>query len=160
MSTSETSGLVTDMAGLRELVGRHAGYTAWRTMEQDRVNLFAEYVTDKGYERNSRPSKEMPSADLAPHLVECEFGSAKGFVASPLQSSMSRFAPGQFTGLDSNLPPQYSESRIVPDTEHCLSGAAIPKLKLTLRTKRIRISVALPQQWSIPARELCWSFDV
>jgi acyl dehydratase len=46
VSTSETSGLVTDMAGLRELVGRHAGYTEWRTMEQDRVNLFADATDD------------------------------------------------------------------------------------------------------------------
>src|ERR1700679_998166 len=34
------------MAGLRELVGRHAGYTEWRTMEQDRVNLFADATDD------------------------------------------------------------------------------------------------------------------
>lgn len=46
MSTSETSGLVTDMAGLRELVGRHAGYTEWQTMEQDRVNRFADATDD------------------------------------------------------------------------------------------------------------------
>jgi acyl dehydratase len=46
VSTSETSGLITDMAGLRELVGRHAGYTEWRTMEQDRVNLFADATDD------------------------------------------------------------------------------------------------------------------
>ena len=46
MSTSETSGLVTDMAGLRELAGRHAGYTEWQTMEQDRVNRFADATDD------------------------------------------------------------------------------------------------------------------
>jgi len=46
VSTSETSGLVTDMAGLRELVGRHAGYTEWQTMEQDRVNRFADATDD------------------------------------------------------------------------------------------------------------------
>jgi acyl dehydratase len=46
VSTSETSGLVTDMAGLPELVGRHAGYTDWQTMEQDRVNLFADATDD------------------------------------------------------------------------------------------------------------------
>ncbi len=46
MSTSETSGLVTDMAGLRELAGQHAGYTEWQTMEQDRVNRFADATDD------------------------------------------------------------------------------------------------------------------
>ncbi len=46
MSTSETSGLVTDMAGLRELAGQHAGFTTWQTMEQDRVNRFADATDD------------------------------------------------------------------------------------------------------------------
>ncbi len=46
MSTSETSGLVTDLAGLPELVGQHAGYTEWQTMEQERVNRFADATDD------------------------------------------------------------------------------------------------------------------
>jgi acyl dehydratase len=46
VSTSETSGLVTDMAGLRELAGSHAGYTDWQTMEQERVNQFADATDD------------------------------------------------------------------------------------------------------------------
>jgi acyl dehydratase len=46
VSTSETSGLVTDMAGLRELAGQHAGFTGWHTMEQDRVNHFADATDD------------------------------------------------------------------------------------------------------------------
>jgi acyl dehydratase len=46
VSTSETSGLVTDMAGLRELAGHHAGFTEWQTMEQDRVNRFADATDD------------------------------------------------------------------------------------------------------------------
>jgi acyl dehydratase len=46
VSTSETSGLVTDLAGLPDLIGRHAGYTEWQTMEQDRVNLFADATDD------------------------------------------------------------------------------------------------------------------
>ena len=49
MSTSETSGLVTDMAGLSELVGQHVGYTSWREMEQERVNLFADATDDHQY---------------------------------------------------------------------------------------------------------------
>ncbi|MGZ4169105.1 MAG: MaoC family dehydratase [Solirubrobacteraceae bacterium] len=49
MSTSETSGLVTDLAGLPELVGRHAGYTEWRVMEQDRVDQFADATDDHQY---------------------------------------------------------------------------------------------------------------
>ena len=46
MSTSETSGLVTDLAGLPGLAGRHAGYTDWQVMEQDRVNAFADATDD------------------------------------------------------------------------------------------------------------------
>jgi acyl dehydratase len=34
------------MAGLPELVGTHAGFTDWKTMEQDRVNLFADATDD------------------------------------------------------------------------------------------------------------------
>ncbi len=46
MSTSETSGLVCDLAGLPDLAGRHAGYTEWQTMEQERVNRFADATDD------------------------------------------------------------------------------------------------------------------
>ena len=49
MSTSETSGLVTDMAGLREHVGRHLGYTEWEVMDQERVNRFADVTDDHNY---------------------------------------------------------------------------------------------------------------
>jgi acyl dehydratase len=34
------------MAGLRELAGQHAGYTEWQTMEQERVNRFADATDD------------------------------------------------------------------------------------------------------------------
>ena len=46
MSTSETSGLVTDLAGLPGLVGRHAGYTDWQVLDQERVNMFADATDD------------------------------------------------------------------------------------------------------------------
>jgi acyl dehydratase len=46
VSTSETSGLVTELAGLKDHVGEHAGYTEWQTMEQERVNLFADATDD------------------------------------------------------------------------------------------------------------------
>jgi len=49
VSTSETSGLVTTLAGLRDLVGKHAGYTEWQTMEQERVNQFADATNDHQY---------------------------------------------------------------------------------------------------------------
>jgi acyl dehydratase len=49
VSTSETSGLVTDLAGLQDLVGKHAGYTEWRQMGQDRVNQFADATDDHQY---------------------------------------------------------------------------------------------------------------
>jgi len=46
MSTSETSGLVTDMASLPEHVGQHIGYTEWSEMTQERVNQFADATDD------------------------------------------------------------------------------------------------------------------
>jgi acyl dehydratase len=49
VSTSETAGLVTDMAGLRKRAGTHVGYTAWREMEQERVNQFADATDDHQY---------------------------------------------------------------------------------------------------------------
>lgn len=46
MSTSDSSGLVTDVAGLSDHVGEHLGYTPWREMEQSRVNQFADATDD------------------------------------------------------------------------------------------------------------------
>ena len=41
-----TTGLVTDMAGLRNSQGAHLGYTDWEEMTQDRVNQFADATDD------------------------------------------------------------------------------------------------------------------
>jgi acyl dehydratase len=49
MSTSETSGLVTDIAGLREHAGTHIGFTDWSEMTQERVNQFADATDDHQY---------------------------------------------------------------------------------------------------------------
>jgi acyl dehydratase len=49
VSTSEQAGLVTDMAGLRDHVGSHIGYTEWREMEQERVNNFADVTDDHNF---------------------------------------------------------------------------------------------------------------
>jgi acyl dehydratase len=49
VSTAETPGIVTDMAGLAQLAGTHAGYTEWQTMEQARVNAFADATDDHQY---------------------------------------------------------------------------------------------------------------
>ena len=46
VTTANESGLVTDMAGLRESAGVHAGYTDWREMTQEQVNLFADATDD------------------------------------------------------------------------------------------------------------------
>ena len=48
MSTS-ASGLVTDIAGLRERVGEHLGYTEWEEMTQERVNEFADVTDDHNF---------------------------------------------------------------------------------------------------------------
>ena len=46
---ASTTGLVTDMAGLRERVGEHLGYTEWEEMTQDRVNQFADVTDDHNF---------------------------------------------------------------------------------------------------------------
>ncbi len=46
MTSSNTSGLVTDMAGLRESAGTHLGHTDWQEMTQERVNMFADATDD------------------------------------------------------------------------------------------------------------------
>jgi len=44
-----TTGLVTDMAGLRNSLGAHLGYTDWEEMTQDRVNQFADITDDHNF---------------------------------------------------------------------------------------------------------------
>jgi acyl dehydratase len=45
-STTDGSGLVTDMARLRDSAGTHLGYTDWQELTQDRVNQFADATGD------------------------------------------------------------------------------------------------------------------
>jgi acyl dehydratase len=49
VSSADAQGLTTDLAGLPALAGSHAGYTDWETMEQARVNLFADATDDHQY---------------------------------------------------------------------------------------------------------------
>jgi acyl dehydratase len=49
VSSTDSQGLTTDIAGLRKLAGRHAGYTEWELMEQSRVDLFADATDDHQY---------------------------------------------------------------------------------------------------------------
>ena len=46
MSTEPTAPLRTTLAELSELTGRHLGFTAWQTMEQSRVDAFADATDD------------------------------------------------------------------------------------------------------------------
>jgi acyl dehydratase len=46
MTSANTQGLETDIAGLRERVGTHAGYTDWQEMTQERVDQFADATGD------------------------------------------------------------------------------------------------------------------
>jgi acyl dehydratase len=46
MTTENVSGFETTIAGLREAVGRHLGYTEWEQMTQDRVDEFADATDD------------------------------------------------------------------------------------------------------------------
>ncbi len=49
MTPSQSTGLVTDMAGVRDHVGEHIGFTEWRTMEQERVDRFADVTEDHNF---------------------------------------------------------------------------------------------------------------
>jgi acyl dehydratase len=44
-----TSGLITDMAGVRESVGRRLGPTEWVQMSQEQVDQFAEVTGDHNF---------------------------------------------------------------------------------------------------------------
>jgi acyl dehydratase len=46
MTSADTNGLVTDLAGLRGSAGTHLGYTDWQEMTQERVNQFADATGD------------------------------------------------------------------------------------------------------------------
>jgi acyl dehydratase len=49
MTAETTNGLVIDMAGLRDSVGRHLGFTDWEEMTQDRVDRFADVTDDHNF---------------------------------------------------------------------------------------------------------------
>jgi acyl dehydratase len=49
MASSQASGVVTDMAGVREHAGTHLGYTDWRQITQEQVNEFADLTDDHNY---------------------------------------------------------------------------------------------------------------
>jgi acyl dehydratase len=49
VSSTDAQGLTTDLAGLPALAGRDAGHTDWETMEQARVDLFADATDDHQY---------------------------------------------------------------------------------------------------------------
>jgi acyl dehydratase len=68
VSTSETSGLVTTLAELPGLVGKHAGYTDWQVMEQDRVNQFADATDDHQWIHvDEERAKESPFGGTIAH---------------------------------------------------------------------------------------------
>ena len=46
MTSANTKGLVTDIAGLPEHAGTHIGYTEWQELTQERVNQFADSTDD------------------------------------------------------------------------------------------------------------------
>ena len=68
MSSTDSQGLTTDIAGLQDLVGKHAGYTDWETMEQSRVNLFADATDDHQYIHvDPEKAKESPFGGTIAH---------------------------------------------------------------------------------------------
>lgn len=49
MSEPATSGLVTDIDGLRRSAGTHVGFTDWAVMTQERVDNFADVTDDHNF---------------------------------------------------------------------------------------------------------------
>jgi acyl dehydratase len=49
LSSIDRDNLTTTLAELPKFVGTHVGYTDWETMEQERVNLFADATDDHQY---------------------------------------------------------------------------------------------------------------
>ena len=64
MTSANTQGLVTDIAGLRDRVGTHIGYTEWQEMTQERVNQFADATDDHQFITStpSAPSRRRTAA--------------------------------------------------------------------------------------------------
>ena len=63
-----TTGAVTDMAGLRESVGKHLGYTDWQEMTQDRVDKFADATDDHQFIHvDPERAKETPFGGTIAH---------------------------------------------------------------------------------------------
>lgn len=46
MEMTMSDDLTTDIAGVRDSVGSHLGYTRWREVTQDEVNPFADMTND------------------------------------------------------------------------------------------------------------------
>ena len=81
MTSANTQGLVTDIAGLRDRAGTHVGYTDWQEMTQERVNQFADATDDH----------QFIHVDPERAKRETSFGStvAHGFLTMSLLSIMS-----------------------------------------------------------------------
>lgn len=100
MSTSEASGLVTDIAGLRDLVGRHAGYTEWREMDQARVNQFADATDDHQWIHvDAERAKESPFGGTIAH----------GFLTLSLLAPVTQ---GLLTVTDAKIGINYGLDRV------------------------------------------------
>jgi acyl dehydratase len=60
--------MVTTLAELPSLVGKHAGYTDWQVMEQDRVNQFADATDDHQWIHvDTERAKESPFGGTIAH---------------------------------------------------------------------------------------------
>jgi acyl dehydratase len=59
---------VTDLAGLPALAGKHAGYTDWQVMEQERVDMFADATDDHQWIHvDTERAKESPFGGTIAH---------------------------------------------------------------------------------------------
>ena len=66
MSTSNATTL--ELASLREAVGKHLGYTDWRELTQDQVNMFADATDDHQFIHvDPEKAKETPFGGTIAH---------------------------------------------------------------------------------------------
>ncbi|HET8979113.1 MAG TPA: MaoC family dehydratase [Solirubrobacteraceae bacterium] len=139
MSTSDTSGLVTDLAGLPALVGTHAGYTEWQVMDQARVDKFADATDDHQWIHvDVERAKESPFGGTIAH------GYLTLSLVAPVSQQLIRVTDST-TGINYGLDrvrfpsplPVGAEWRggleVAEVTE--ISGGAQMKLRVTIEVK-------------------------
>jgi len=95
MSSVNTKGLVTDIAGLSGQAGTHIGYTEWQELTQERVNQFADATDDHQF-IHVDPER---AAELSPYKVTIAHGFLTLSMIVHLGASVPPVAPQAYQGI-------------------------------------------------------------